>query len=498
MFAKARVHPFIFFGSSLFLWIFVLYTILWQDSAKSLTDALHSFITTHFSWWYILMVAATLIFCFVLMVSRLGDLKLGRDDDAPDFSFASWLSMLFSAGMGIGILFYAVAEPVTHYLNTPESPGARFGEAGHALKVTFFHWGLHAWAIYVTVGLSLAYFTHRKGEPLSIRFALRPLIGKMVDSKLGYCIDILAVLGTLFGVATSLGLGVIQINSGLDHLYQIGISTGIQIGLIVFVTLLATISVVSGVNKGIKLLSQFNILVAILLVLFIFCIGPTVKILDLFVQNIGVYLQGLPNVTFHTSGRKDSTWMSSWTLFYWGWWMAWAPFVGMFIARISKGRTVREFIAAVLFVPSLFTFFWFTVFGETAIHLIEGGNQGIIEAVKTNLPVALFVFLEAMPLGSITSGLAVIVIFTFFITSSDSGSFVIDMITSGGSLNPAPLQKIYWALMEGLVAAVLLLAGGLQSLQIAAICAALPFSVVILLMMISLIKAMREEAPQRK
>lgn len=432
-----------------------------------------------------------LFFCLILMPSQYGNIKLGKDDDEPDFGFMSWLSMLFSAGMGIGILFYGVAEPVLHYLDTPTSPGARFGDAGHALKVTFFHWGFHAWAIYITVGLTLAYFSFRRNYPLSIRYTLKPLIGRHVEGPLGYAIDIMAVVGTLFGVATSLGLGVIQINSGLNHLFGWPVSTPLQVGLIAFITLIATISVVTGVKKGIRLLSEFNIIVALLLLLFVFFTGPTVKLLNLYIQNIGVYLQGLPNVTFHTAARQDSPWMSSWTLFYWGWWIAWAPFVGMFIARISRGRTIREFIVAVLFVPSLFAFLWFTVFGETAIGMIQDGNLVLSDAVQNNVPVALFVFLEHLPLSTMSSILGLVVIFTFFITSSDSGSFVIDMITSGGSHNPPVAQKVYWAIMEGVIAAVLLTAGGLGALQMAAINAALPFSFVILLMMISLIKSLR-------
>jgi choline/glycine/proline betaine transport protein len=490
---KLKVQPTVFIGSSILIWSFVLFSTVFNQTANNTFNSINSFITNNFSWWYIGLVAALLFSCLILMTSSFGNIKLGRDEDEPDFHLLSWLSMLFSAGMGIGLLFYGVAEPVLHTLQAPDSPGARFGEAGHALKVTFFHWGFHAWAIYICVGLSLAYFSFRKGYPLSIRYTLKPLLGDRVEGPIGHFIDILAVLGTLFGVATSLGLGVMQINSGLHHLFDWPISVKLQVGLIAFITLLATISVVTGVSKGIRILSEFNIIAALFLLVFVFIVSPTEKLLDLYMQNIGVYLQGLPNVTFHTAARKESEWMASWTLFYWGWWIAWAPFVGMFIARISKGRTIREFIIAVLFVPTLFTFLWFTVFGETALGLINSGSTHLAQAVQDNVSVALFVFLNELPWPLLSSILALIVVMTFFITSSDSGSFVIDMITSGGLHNPPTIQKIYWACMEGLIAAVLLIAGGLTALQTAAINAALPFSVVILLMLIAFIKSLREE-----
>lgn len=497
MLKNLKIQPTVFFGSSFLIWLFVLFSVFFNSRANDLFNDINQMITRYFSWWYIALVAGMLIFCLILMVSSHGNIKLGRDDDEPDFSYPSWLAMLFSAGMGIGLLFYGVAEPLLHLMDTPDTPGARFGEASHAMKVTFFHWGFHAWSIYIVVGLTLAHTTFRLGLPLSIRYSLKPLLGRQVEGPLGYLVDIMAVLGTIFGVATSLGFGVMQINAGLEHLWAFPNNATTQASLITFITLVATISVVTGVNRGIRLLSEFNILVAILLLIFVFIVSPRVGLLDLYVQNIGVYLQDLPNVTFFTAARRDSEWMPSWTLFYWGWWIAWAPFVGMFIARISKGRTIREFIVAVLFVPTMFTFFWFTVFGETAISLYRNGFTHLGEMVRTNTPVALFIFLEQLPLSFYTSVLAVLVIFTFFITSSDSGSFVIDMITSGGAHNPPTAQKVYWAFMEGIIAAVLLLAGGLRALQTAAINAALPFSIVVLLMMISLIKALNQKGSEK-
>jgi len=493
-----KINKPIFFGSSALIWVMLFFAIFFKKTSEIVFTQLYEFITVNFSWWYISCVAMLLLFSLFLMLSRFGDIRFGEDHEKAEFGFGAWMSMLFSAGMGIGLLFYGVAEPVLHYSTAPSSPGARFGEASHALKTTFFHWGIHAWSIYIVVGGALAYFTYRKGLPMSIRYTLKPLIGDQVDGPLGWLIDILAVLGTIFGVATSLGLGVTQINSGLSYLTDIPNNVYTQLFLIAFITLFATISVVTGIKKGIKLLSQANIVVAVILLSFIFIEGPTIRLLNLYVENIGIYLQGLPNVTFHTSARNDTPWMGTWTLFYWGWWIAWAPFVGTFIARISRGRTIREFVAGVLIVPTLATFFWFTVFGETAIALIEAGHTDIVTAVQENLPVALFVFLEKLPLTTITSSLSVLVIFTFFITSSDSGSYVIDMITSGGALNPPTIQKIYWAFMEGAIAAVLLVMGGLQALQTATINVALPFSFITVLMAYCLYKSIREEREEAR
>lgn len=495
---ELQINKPIFLGSSALIWIILSFAVFFQKTADAMFTNLYDFITHNFSWWYIACVGILLIFSLFLMLSRFGDIRFGEDHEKPEFGFGPWMSMLFSAGMGIGLLFYGVAEPVLHYSTPPTSPGERFGAASHALKTTFFHWGIHAWCIYIVVGSALAYFSYRKGYPMSIRYTLKPILGKQVDGPLGWMIDITAVLGTIFGVATSLGLGVTQINSGLTYLLDIPNNVYTQLFLIAFITLFATISVVTGIKKGIKILSQTNIIVAATLLLFIFIEGPTIHLLNVYVENIGIYLQGLPNVTFHTSARTNTPWMGTWTLFYWGWWIAWAPFVGTFIARISRGRTIREFVAGVIIVPTLATFFWFTVFGETGISLIEAGNLDIVQAVKENLPVALFVFLEKLPFTIITSSLSVFVIFTFFITSSDSGSYVIDMITSGGALNPPTIQKVYWAVTEGAIAAVLLVMGGLKALQTATINVALPFSFITILMVYCLYKSIRDEREEAK
>lgn len=493
---KWVIQPYIYWGSSAFIFLVVLFAIFFPGQADHFFQGLHKSIIHNFKWFYIGSVGVVLLFCLYLMLSRFGHVKLGQDHEKPMFPFLSWMAMLFSAGMGIGLLFYSVAEPLMHYMNPPFGEGQTSQAATQAMKITFFHWGLHAWGIYVLVGLALAYFCYRKGKPLSIRFTLEPLLKSQVNGFLGYTIDILAVLGTLFGVATSLGLGVIQINSGLNFVFDVPKSLSLQVFLIFFITLIATASLVSGVKKGIRRLSEINILIGIFLLGFVFFTGPTQNLLNLLIQNIGVYIQKLPEATFWTGARTNNKWIGSWTVFYWGWWIAWAPFVGMFIAQISRGRTIREFIAAVLFIPTLFTFIWMTVFGETALYLVHHGGGEILNLVQSDLPVALFTVLEKLPWGEVLSLLGILVIFTFFITSSDSGSFVIDMITAGGDENPPVHQKIYWAFMEGIVAAVLLVAGGLKALQTASITAALPFCFVMLAMMLSLFKALQKEKIQ--
>lgn len=494
-----EIHPPVYWTSSIIIWALVLLSVFFHKRMGTFFNQLNAFITDSFSWLYIGGVALLLLFCILLLIGPYGDVKIGPDNEPPAFKFTSWMAMLFSAGMGIGLLFYGVAEPVTHFANPPEGRrllGATL--ASNAMTLTYFHWGFHAWSIYVVVGLSLALSHFRYGRPLSIRYTLYPLFGKKVEGRVGDVIDIIAVVGTLFGIATSLGLGVSQVNSGLSHVFGIPNNANVQVILIGVITAFATISVVTGVNKGIRILSEFNIIMALLLMLFVFVFGPTVAILDKYVQNLGVYLQNISRLTFHTAARNESEWMGSWTLFYWGWWIAWSPFVGMFIARISKGRTVREFVGGVLFIPVLMTFFWMTVFGETAISLINAGNTHLLEMVDDNVAVALFVFLENFPFSSLTSVLAIIVIISFFVTSSDSGSFVMDMITAGGKPNPPVHQKVYWAVLEGLVAAALLYGGGLLALQTAAINAALFFIFVILLMVISLRRELEAERKRKK
>jgi len=485
----------VFIPSVIVIFTMVIFAIVTPETAGAVFSSAKSFVAEKFGWFYMLSVGIFTFFVLFLAVSPYGRFKLGPDQSKPSYSNISWFAMLFSAGMGIGLMFYSVAEPVMHYTAPPVGDKETIEAARNAMKITFFHWGLHAWAIYAVVGLVLAYFSFRHGLPLSIRSSLYPLVGKRIYGKIGHTVDTIAVLGTLFGVATSLGLGVMQINSGLHYLFDIDISTNVQIVLIIVITAMATTSVVTGLDAGIKRLSELNLYLALGLLLFVILVGPTFLIFGSLVENIGGYLSDIVNMTFNQHIYDGNTsWMSSWTLFYWAWWIAWAPFVGMFIARISRGRTIREFIFGVLFVPVGFTFIWMTAFGNTALDLImHHGYTALSTAVSNDVSVALFKFLEFFPFSSVMSVVAMILIITFFVTSSDSGSLVIDTIASKGD-NPPVWQRIFWAVLEGLVAIALLIAGGLGALQSASIMIALPFAAIMLIAVWGLYKALHLES----
>jgi choline/glycine/proline betaine transport protein len=413
----------------------------------------------------------------------------------------SWLAMLFSAGMGIGLMFYSVAEPLYHLAEPPHGavPGS---EAAYedAIATTFLHWGLHAWGIYALTGLALAYFAFNRNMPLSIRSAFAPLLGDRVYRWPGHVIDVLASVATLFGVATSLGLGAQQVNAGLNQLLDLPVSEGMQVGLIAGITALATISVVLGLDKGIKRLSVANMWIAGLLLMFVLAVGPTLFVLNGLVEHIGIYLNDLPALAFWNETYTQGSWQNGWTVFYWGWWIAWSPFVGMFIARISKGRTIREFIGGALLAATGMTFVWLSVFGGSAFFIELSGPGGLVEAAQEDLARSLFVFLETLPIATgvslpsslmtLVGALATVAIILFFVTSSDSGSLVIDIITAGGKPSPPTAQRVYWATLEGVVAAVLLLGGGLAALQTAAISAGLPFSILLIGMVFGLHRAL--------
>ncbi|MES3095264.1 BCCT family transporter [Sphingomonas aerolata] len=493
---KAEINPPVFFVSAGLILAFALFGALAPETANRVFTTVQALIVADFGWFYIAAVAGFLIFAIFLMLSRYGDVKLGPDDSEPDYSYLSWFAMLFSAGMGIGLIFFGVAEPIQHYASPPVGEGKTIAAAREAMVLTFFHWGLHAWAIYIVVGLALAYFAFRRGLPLTIRSALYPLIGKRIYGPIGHAVDIFAVLGTMFGVATSLGLGVLQVNAGFNHLFGLPTSVPVQLVLIAAITGMATLSVVAGLDKGVKRLSELNIILAGLLLAFVLVTGSTVFLLQAFVQNIGTYLGEVVPRTFRLYAYEPNPWLGNWTLFYWGWWIAWSPFVGMFIARISRGRTIREFIGGVLLVPTLFTFLWMTVFGNTAIALDMAGTAAIADTVANNLPVALFETLEQLPFATIVSGIATLLIITFFVTSADSGALVIDMITSGAAENPPVWQRVFWAVSAGAVGAVLLVAGGLQALQTAAIASALPFAVVMVFICYGLLRALQTEGQE--
>lgn len=487
-----QINPPVFFGSTLFIVLFIGMVLVAPDSFDALTAYIKNWITSSAGWFYILSVAFFLIFVVVLALSSFGRLKLGPDHSKPDYSYGSWYAMLFTAGMGIGLMFFGVAEPVMHFADPPVGDPTTLNAARQAMRITFFHWGLHAWAIYAVVALSLAYFAYRHRLPLQIRSALYPLIGNRIYGPIGHAVDIFAVLGTIFGVATSLGFGVTQVNAGFNYLFGLPQNTTVQISLIVIITAIATLSVGAGLDKGVKRLSELNMVLAVVLMLFVLIAGPTIFLLQTFVQNTGNYLSNLFSMTFNLYAYEESSWIGGWTLFYWGWWIAWSPFVGMFIARVSRGRTVREFILGMLLIPTGFTFMWMTFFGDTAIFLILKQHAvALITDVQADQSVALFKFFEYLPFSSISSLIATILVVMFFVTSADSGSLVVDMLTSGKQQGTPLWQRVFWAVLQGVIAAVLLLAGGLTALQSATIASALPFAVVMLLMCWGLFVAMR-------
>jgi len=485
-FWRVDVHPIVFPVAALIILATVITTVVFHEYMGNVFSALQSNIATYGGWFFVATMNLILLFVVYLLLSRFGDIRLGGHDAIPEFTNLGWMAMLFSAGMGIGLLFYGVAEPMFHFMASPLAEPGTPEAARVAMDITFLHWGLHPWAIYCLVGLSLAFFSFNKGLPLSIRSVFYPIFGERIHGTLGNVVDILATVATLFGVATSLGLGVQQVNAGLDHLFDIGQTRTIQVLLISGITALATWSVVKGLDGGIRFLSEINLYVAGALLLFVLILGPTLFVLNGFIENIGYYIQNLPSLATWNETYENSSWQDGWTVFYWGWWIAWSPFVGMFIARVSYGRTVKEFILAVLLIPTLVTFFWITTFGNTAINIEMFGSGDIAKAVQENIPVSLFILLEKFPLAQITSLLAIASIVMFFVTSSDSGSMVIDIITAGGDPDPPVPQRLFWAIMEGVVAAVLLMGGGLVALQTAAIATGLPFAIVLLFMCYSL------------
>ncbi|WND02019.1 BCCT family transporter [Temperatibacter marinus] len=486
--------PATFLPAAIIIIILVSLTVIFPDQAGTTFSNLNGFITKSFGWFYTLSVVIFLSVCLIIAFSKFGQTRLGADNEKPRYNFMSWVAMLFSAGMGIGLLFFSVGEPILHYITPPIALESHDQLAKQAVNLTFLHWGLHGWAIYTIIGLCLAYFGFRHGLPLTIRSALYPLIGDRIYGPIGHIVDVTAVLGTLFGVATSLGFGASQINSGLNFLFDVPVSNTVQIFLIIGISGLATISVVAGLDAGIKRLSEINLILALGLLVFVVALGPTVLIFSGFTENIGNYLSAIIDRGMRVGVYSDEDgWINSWTIFYWGWWISWSPFVGMFIARISRGRTIREFIFGVLFVPTLLVFFWMTTFGNTALDMVGNGFEELALQVKDNMPIALFVFLDQLPFSMITSILALVLIVTFFVTSSDSGSLVIDIITSGGRIENPVWQRIFWAVTQGVVAAVLLLAGGLGALQAATVAMALPFTVVILFSIGGLLRGLSME-----
>ncbi|MDN7243198.1 BCCT family transporter [Planococcus sp. N028] len=464
---------------------------------ERVTGYFRSFIDTTFGWYYLVLMAVILLFTVILILSPYGKIRLGKDTDRPEFSLISWLSMLFSAGMGIGLVFYGAFEPLSHFAIQPATAevgtDAAFREA---LQRSFFHWGFHVWAMYGIVALSLAYFQYRKGQPALISSTLKPIFGKRMDGPLGTVVDVLAVFATVFGVATSLGFGAAQINGGLAYLFGIEQNYINQMIIIVVVTILFILSAWSGLNKGIKYLSNINMALALALMVLVLILGPTLLILNMYTETFGAYVQNLISLSFRTAPLDDQnrSWLNGWTIFYWAWWISWAPFVSMFIARVSKGRTIREFLIGVVVAPTLLGSIWFAIFGTTAIDFQKSG----IDLTVFSTEQTLFALFSEMPIGTFMSIVAVVLVAIFFITSADSATFVLGMQSTGGSLLPSNQIKILWGIAQSLVAAILLSVGGLTAVQNTIISAALPFSFVIILMVISLFMALNEEATASK
>lgn len=589
-----ETHPVVFPTAAIIIVMFVGCGLLYPEQMGDYFSRVQDWIVAHFGWFYVLAMSGFLVLALWLCLSRYGDIRLGKDAEKPEFSTLTWFAMLFSAGMGIGLLFWSVAEPIYHYHSPPIPRGGDLQAARNAMGLTIFHWGLHPWSLYALVALSLAYFGFRRGLPLSFRSVFYPIFGDRIHGRLGDMIDVIAVCATLFGVATSLGLGAMQVNAGLEFLLGVPQTQGVQLALIAGITALATISVVLGLHGGIRRLSNLNILLAFGLMCLVFVLGPTQFLFNSLVSNIGSYIRTLPEHSFMTGafeGQARKSWLGSWTVYYWGWWIAWSPFVGMFIARVSRGRTVREFIIGVLLVPTAVSMIWLTVFGSSAMHQdihaedgvypskqydvqVQGRNdfpvaasgalvgpQGVLlrideqgrlyevasgkhvsydannerllqeggepldpsgepysgafrskqatlsvaeylnapvlnpakDATLSTVDTALFVMLDHLPWAQLTALLGTLCVILFFVTSSDSASMVIDIISSGGNDNPPVGTRLFWAIMEGCVGAVLLVAGGLTALQTASITAALPLSFLIVLMCYSLCKGMRRE-----
>lgn len=490
------IDPGVFWPSLIVAGGFVLWGVVGPDSLAAVATATLNSIIRLFGWSFVVSTAFFLIFAVFLALSRFGRIKLGHDDEQPEFSTVSWVCMMFSVGMGIGLMFWGVAEPVSHFGTPPHGlaePQTR--EAGLvAMQYAYFHWALHPWAIYAVVGMALAYFSYRRDLPTLMSSAFHPLLGDRVHGPIGRVIDVLAIIATLFGTATSLGLGAQQINSGLNYLWGTGESSTIALIIIAVLTVLFILSAISGVGKGIQFLANMNMVVAVLLLLFLAIIGPTVFIFNTLIEALGYYLSDLVSMSFRTAAFSDGRWLASWTIFYWAWWISWAPFVGVFIARISRGRTIREFVIGVLLIPSAVTFVWFTIMGGSALHSELMGAGGLVEAVaEQGEPVSLFALLAQYPLATLTSTVAMFLVAIFFVSGADAASVVMGMLSSRGTAHPQSGIVILWGLLAGASASVLLVMGGLAGLQTASIIAAAPFLLVMVGLCVSLWKGLLDD-----
>lgn len=472
------------------------WAILFNESFVAISTYLYDILSNNFGWMYLLVIAGFVLFCVYVAASKYGNIRLGKDDDRPEYSTVSWFAMLFCAGMGIGLVFWGVSEPLSHFLNPDGIAGGTPEAAEFAMKSTFMHWGLHPWAIYGVIGLTIAYFGFRKGEKNLMSSALIPIVGKKsAEGPLGKSIDVMAVFITVMGVSTSLGLGALQINGGLNYLAGIPFSLKSQIIIILIVTVVFTISSISGVDKGIKILSNTNLILAALLALIAFLVGPKIEIVNSLVNGLGEYFSDIIKESLAIHGYDDNSWIIGWRVFYWAWWISWGPFVGCFIARISKGRTIREFVIGVLLVPTIASCVWFAVFGNMGINL---GLKGILPLEKLAEMVAtpetaLFMVLHEYPLGTLLSVIAILLLFTFFVTSADSGTFVLGMFSSDGQLDPSTFRKVVWAAIISLLATGLLISGGLKAIQTISLVVAFPFLFIMLLCCWAMLKSFKDE-----
>lgn len=508
-FLKEHTNPPVFIISGIVALFVVLWGVLSPASISAVASVANTFVTTNFEWLYIFGTSALLIFVVGLVFTRFGKLRLGPDDSRPQYSNLSWFAMLFTAGMGIGLVFYAASEPVTHFTSPPTGAGGTPEAAENAMLYTFYHWLLHPWAVYIVLGLSLGYFAYRKNLPLRPASALYPIFGERIYGPIGHAVDILAVFGTLFGLATSLGIGGQQVGAGLNTLFGIENTTTLQVVIILAITSVAVASVMFGIDKGIRRLSLINLWLAFGLMILVFIAGPSIFLLNSLTNNVGVYLQNLPSLAFETfpgdPGGAAQEWQAGWTLFYWGWWISWSPFVGLFLARISYGRTIRQFILGAMLAPVAASMVWLTVFGDSVLNILlrDPDNALATAAPENSMFVLISQLLPAEGIGALLATLAsvvtIVVVVLFFATSSDSGSLVIDILTNGGDPNPRWQQRLFWAILEGVIAAVLLVAGAtsgtsaLSALQTASIIAGLPFSIILILMAVGLAKSLRAE-----
>ena len=484
----------VFLLSAGIILFFIGFGIVQPDLLDSFSSTVHAAILDNFSWFYLISVFFFLIFVLILAFSRYGTIKLGRDTDKPQYGFFGWVAMLFATGMGIGLLFWGVSEPLVHFLHPPSfidpaSPDA----AVFAMRYAFFHWGIHPWAIYSIVGLSIAYFSFRRGMPALISSCIYPILGDGIHGTAGKLVDVLAVFATVFGTATSLGFGALQIHSGLTHLYGISSAISVTIGIILIATALFMASAILGVEKGIQVLSKSNIILAIALLLAIFALGPAPYIFNVFTSTLGGYINNIIDLSLQSYPFAGFEWSRDWTVFYWAWWISWSPFVGLFIARISRGRTIREFVLTILTIPALFTFVWFTVFGGSALHLELDRGADLAAIAGEDISLALFAFLEHYPFTGLLSIVAIILLLVFFVTSADSATVVLGSLTSGGGSTVPTYKKIVWAFSLSAVAIVLLITGGLSSLQAMAILSAFPFMLVMIALCYTLMIGLSQE-----